>query len=172
MSGEVPEPPATVTYVIELTDIIGQLDDVADRLSRVNTAASELEKIDTILRRAGIEYPLGARGVADLVEQRDGQIDRAVEAETALGRFLLRHEVRRTTPSTPETDLSPSILPGLMDRMQHVIRQLERALSDDSKLNLLAVAYMRTMLRTCHGEKWDEGVVGRFLRGEIETTLG
>lgn len=40
-----------------------------------------------ILNAAGIEYPLGLRGVHDLITQRDGQRARAEEAEARLARI-------------------------------------------------------------------------------------
>jgi len=43
-------------------------------------------ELDDILREAGIEYPLGTRGVRDLVNQRDGQRERAEEAEDLAAR--------------------------------------------------------------------------------------
>jgi len=64
----------------------------------------------------------------------------------------------------------PNILPGLATRTQKVIRQIEAALND-TRVNEPGKAWLRTMLRTCHQEDWDEGVVGQFLRGQSESTL-
>lgn len=46
-----------------------------------------LGEINEILRKAGISYPTGLQGVRDLVTQRDGQMDRALEAEAEMKKW-------------------------------------------------------------------------------------
>lgn len=54
----------------------------AEATARATVALeAELEGVNVALRAAGIEYPLGARGVRDVAVQRDGQQERAEEAE-------------------------------------------------------------------------------------------
>lgn len=43
-----------------------------------------VSQLNLLLRRAGLEYPLGLEGVRDLVRQRDGQRERAEAAEDLL----------------------------------------------------------------------------------------
>jgi hypothetical protein len=52
----------------------------------VDTGGVDTEALDQILRKAGIEYPLGLAGVRDLVNQRNGNLDRAQEAEDLASR--------------------------------------------------------------------------------------
>lgn len=47
-------------------------------------ALRELAEVNNALHEAGIDYPTGARGVADLHSQRDGEAHRADEAERRL----------------------------------------------------------------------------------------
>lgn len=42
-----------------------------DAWDRADETRRELEEINTMLRAAGISYPLGARGVAEVIRQRD-----------------------------------------------------------------------------------------------------
>lgn len=60
------------------TELVGALDET------LLAALRELAEVNHALHEAGIDYPTGARGVADLHRQRDGQIERAEEAEREL----------------------------------------------------------------------------------------
>lgn len=56
---------------------------VADALQAVYAKgqSDKESEVNAVLREAGLDYPLGIRGVKDLVMQRDGQQARAEEAE-------------------------------------------------------------------------------------------
>lgn len=41
-------------------------------------------EVNVVLREAGLDYPLGIRGVKDLIQQRNGEHARALEAEREL----------------------------------------------------------------------------------------
>lgn len=57
---------------------------LAEQKARVLRAELAVAEIDDVLRKAGIQYPLGKRGVEDLAGMVEGQTERAEEAE----RFL------------------------------------------------------------------------------------
>ncbi|WP_304455960.1 hypothetical protein [Nocardiopsis sp. YSL2] len=59
----------------------------ADAAKAAADAGAELDRIDQALRDAGIEYPLGARGVRDLANQRDGADEARDEALAKLRRY-------------------------------------------------------------------------------------
>jgi hypothetical protein len=63
--------------------------ELVDEVARLRAALAE---VDRELREGGIEYPLGARGVHDAIMQRDGHLDRAREAETALAEAQEREQ--------------------------------------------------------------------------------
>lgn len=52
-------------------------------LGEIRPAVDQAE-LNEILNAAGIEYPLGLRGVRDLVDQRDGHLEAARETEAEL----------------------------------------------------------------------------------------
>lgn len=61
---------------------------LADELAtRVEQLPGE-DALDALLRTAGIEHPLGLRGVEDLIQQRDGYLDAAREADQLRGLAL------------------------------------------------------------------------------------
>ena len=57
---------------------------IIDLKARLARRATEIVDVDALLREAGIEYPLGIAGLHDLVSQRDGEQDRAEEAEATI----------------------------------------------------------------------------------------
>lgn len=57
---------------------------LAKRLAIASEANHQLAEIDELLRQAGIDPPLGRRGVADVITQRNAALDRADRAEAAL----------------------------------------------------------------------------------------
>ena len=78
-----------MTAPIELTDtqrdqiirwFTSHLPDGSDAAKAAADAGAELDRVDAALREAGIEYPLGARGVRDLANQRDGADEARDEA--------------------------------------------------------------------------------------------
>lgn len=75
---------------------ISHLPDGAVAAKAAADAGAELDRVDQALRDAGIEYPLGARGVRDLAMQRDGwRSDLEEQLEEA------RAEITRLKGETP-----------------------------------------------------------------------
>lgn len=74
--------------------------------------------LDATLRQAGIDYPLGLRGVRDLVVQRDGYLDalREKDAEIAELRAKLKSSARAASLARhPSRTASPAVSQGLVD---------------------------------------------------------
>lgn len=57
---------------VTLSEVI---DELLNREVAREDARAELDRIDALLHEAGNEYPLGARGVSDVIAQRDGYLD-------------------------------------------------------------------------------------------------
>ncbi|HEX8321596.1 hypothetical protein [Longimicrobium sp.] len=73
--------------LVQTQRALGHSLDIADIAGAMAEAREEREEaLNQILHAAGIDYPLGLRGVRDLVNQRDGHIDRAEESEFKLAR--------------------------------------------------------------------------------------
>lgn len=70
------------------TELLGALDET------LLAALRELAEVNHTLHEAGIDYPTGARGVADLYGQRDSQIERAEEAERELAALKADFEAK------------------------------------------------------------------------------
>lgn len=96
--------------------------DEARRLSASAPTVDRRSEVDEILRAAGIEFPLGPRGVSDLVAQRDGNLDRAREAEAerdalrvALEALLVKHRRGRLIAAVPQNEIR-AVLDGGPDQ--------------------------------------------------------
>ncbi|WP_174545576.1 hypothetical protein [Nocardiopsis dassonvillei] len=85
-----------MTEPIELTEqqrdqiiawFVSHLPTGADAAKAAADAGAELDRVDQALRDAGIEYPLGARGVRDLVNQRNGAWEARDEALSELRKY-------------------------------------------------------------------------------------
>lgn len=77
---------------------------LAEQRARVLRSELAVAEVDEALRAAGIEYPLGKRGVEDLGEMVDGQRERAEEAEKVSRK---REEYVRTLITNLRTALEP-----------------------------------------------------------------
>jgi hypothetical protein len=71
----------TIAEIIRRGDALQLTADEVAVLDRFRDLLAERDKLNDLLREAGIEYPLGLRGVSDLVDQREGHRQRVEEAE-------------------------------------------------------------------------------------------
>lgn len=70
---------------------------VTEWVGDVARLAAELRRVDAALRDAGIDYPLGSRGVRDLATQRDGHLAHVHELESQLAAARLVAKSRLET---------------------------------------------------------------------------
>lgn len=88
----------------EMTKNASYLFQLAGQKARVLRAELAVAEVDEVLREAGIEYPLGKRGVEDLAGMVEGQAQRAEEAEEVSRK---REEYVRTLIRNLRTVMAP-----------------------------------------------------------------
>lgn len=82
--------------------------------------------IDRVLREAGIDYPLGLRGVADLASLHEGALERVEELERHAG--IVRDLVAEALPNAELVQSSP--LPDVVNQLVEEYRSVRRALEE------------------------------------------
>jgi hypothetical protein len=55
----------------------------------VREQIADYDRVNAVLVESGLSYPTGSRGVEDLVGQRDGNLERAREAEAKLDKIRM-----------------------------------------------------------------------------------
>lgn len=79
---------------------ISHLPDGADAAKAATDASTELDRVNHVLQDAGIDYPLGARGVRDLATQRDGANEDRDEALAEAAKHKLKPADEGNGPMT------------------------------------------------------------------------